>query len=142
MQHATRHSLVVLDELGRGTSTFDGYSIAHAVLHHVSSSIACRTLFATHYHGLTTDFSRATNVAMGHMSALVGPSGTGKPPVHCQCCPANANAETKAETMQTMLGPLLRVPLAKVHIMCVSAFKPHPQHLAVCMALTGLQAPM
>ncbi len=103
MQHATCHSLVVLDELGRGTSTFDGYSIAHAVLHHVSSSIACRTLFATHYHGLTSDFSGATNIAMGHMSALVGSAGTGKPLVHCQCCPANAIADTKAGALHTRL---------------------------------------
>ena len=49
-QHATPDSLVVLDELGRGTSTYDGYAIAYAVLRHLSSVVDCRLLFATHYH--------------------------------------------------------------------------------------------
>ncbi len=49
---ATRRSLVILDEVGRGTSTFDGVSIAWAVAEHLHDAIACRTLFATHYHEL------------------------------------------------------------------------------------------
>ncbi|MBL8898717.1 MAG: DNA mismatch repair protein MutS [Planctomycetes bacterium] len=50
---ATRRSLVILDEVGRGTSTFDGLSIAWAVCEHLHEKIACRALFATHYHELT-----------------------------------------------------------------------------------------
>jgi DNA mismatch repair protein MutS len=49
---ATRRSLVVLDEVGRGTSTFDGVAIAWAVAEHLHDAIGARTLFATHYHEL------------------------------------------------------------------------------------------
>ncbi|MGB6219914.1 DNA mismatch repair protein MutS, partial [Haloferula sp.] len=53
LNHATEHSLVILDEIGRGTATFDGLSIAWAVAEHLHDEIKCRTLFATHYHELT-----------------------------------------------------------------------------------------
>ena len=53
LHHATRRSLVVLDEIGRGTSTFDGLSIAWAVAEQLHDRIGARTLFATHYHELT-----------------------------------------------------------------------------------------
>ncbi|KAL3140400.1 hypothetical protein ABBQ38_004660 [Trebouxia sp. C0009 RCD-2024] len=75
LQHATPDSLVVLDELGRGTSTFDGYAIAHAVLQHMSSQVDCRLLFATHYHPLTAEFAANPRVSLGHMAALVGSAG-------------------------------------------------------------------
>ena len=53
LKNATRRSLVILDEIGRGTSTFDGISIAKAVAEYISGkNIGCRTLFATHYHEL------------------------------------------------------------------------------------------
>ena len=54
LQHATRDSLVILDEIGRGTSTFDGMSIARAVVEYICDQIGCKTLFATHYHELTS----------------------------------------------------------------------------------------
>ena len=56
LEKATAQSLVILDEIGRGTSTFDGMSIARAVVEHISSKengLGCKTLFATHYHELT-----------------------------------------------------------------------------------------
>lgn len=53
LQNATFRSLLILDEIGRGTSTFDGMSIARAVMEDVNNRIRCKTLFSTHYHELT-----------------------------------------------------------------------------------------
>jgi DNA mismatch repair protein MutS len=53
LNSATARSLIVLDEIGRGTATFDGLSIAWAVIEHIQSNIHAKTLFATHYHELT-----------------------------------------------------------------------------------------
>ncbi len=53
LQHATARSLVLLDEVGRGTSTFDGLCIARAVVEYIYHRLKARTLFATHYHELT-----------------------------------------------------------------------------------------
>ena len=53
LANATENSLVILDEIGRGTSTFDGLSIAWSVVEYLSKNMKCKTLFATHYHELT-----------------------------------------------------------------------------------------
>ncbi len=54
LHHATRHSLIILDEIGRGTSTYDGLAIARAVVEHLHNQLGARTLFATHYHELAS----------------------------------------------------------------------------------------
>jgi DNA mismatch repair protein MutS len=63
LNHATPRSLVLLDEIGRGTATFDGLSIAWAVAEHLATEILARTIFATHYHELNELASILTNVA-------------------------------------------------------------------------------
>ena len=60
--HATDRSLVVLDEIGRGTSTFDGIALAWAITEYLSEVVGARTLFATHYHELTEIAARLTSV--------------------------------------------------------------------------------
>ena len=54
LHNASKRSLILLDEIGRGTSTYDGMSIAGAVVQFIHDSIGARTLFATHYHELTS----------------------------------------------------------------------------------------
>ena len=53
LNNATARSLVILDEIGRGTSTFDGLSLAWSILEHLHHRVGAKTLFATHYHELT-----------------------------------------------------------------------------------------
>ena len=66
-----QNSLCILDELGRGTATFDGTAIAHAVIDHLVNAIGCRTLFATHYHSLVQGWDMDPRVKLGHMDCLV-----------------------------------------------------------------------
>lgn len=63
LNHATSRSLVLLDEIGRGTATFDGLSIAWAVAEYLATEIKARTIFATHYHELNELASLLSNVA-------------------------------------------------------------------------------
>ena len=71
LHEATPHSLVILDELGRGTSTFDGVAIASSVVQKLAEDLGCRTMFATHYHSLVDEFSAHPNVSMANMSCKV-----------------------------------------------------------------------
>jgi len=72
LQHATNHSLVLIDELGRGTATYDGTAIAGAVVSALASR-ECKTLFATHYHNLSTE--KIKNVFSAHMACMVENEG-------------------------------------------------------------------
>ncbi|XP_068597321.1 DNA mismatch repair protein Msh6 [Brachionichthys hirsutus] len=71
LHHATKHSLVLLDELGRGTATYDGTAIASAVVKELAEKICCRTLFSTHYHSLVEDYANNRAVRLGHMACMV-----------------------------------------------------------------------
>lgn len=71
LRGATRRSLVIMDELGRGTSTFDGTAIAHATVKHLVERNQCLALFATHYHSLLEDWKDETCVRLGHMECMV-----------------------------------------------------------------------
>ena len=71
LRHASARSLVVLDELGRGTSTYDGYAIAHAVLSHLVTSVKPLLLFSTHYHTLTDELRGSKDVSLYHMDCMV-----------------------------------------------------------------------
>ena len=68
--NATENSLILFDELGRGTATYDGMSIAEAILEYISKNIKCKTLFSTHYHELTSLDQKFTNIKNVHVEAI------------------------------------------------------------------------
>ena len=69
LAQATPNSLVILDEIGRGTSTYDGLAIAWAVVEAMHDQVKCRTLFATHYHELTRLAGRLDSLSLHHVRA-------------------------------------------------------------------------
>ena len=69
LAQATPQSLVILDEIGRGTSTYDGLAIAWAVVEAMHDQVQCRTLFATHYHELTRLAGRLDALSLHHVRA-------------------------------------------------------------------------
>ena len=66
LKHATRDSLVLIDELGRGTATFDGTAIAYAVAKDLVDR-SCRCYFSTHYHSLVETLGHLPAIQLGHM---------------------------------------------------------------------------
>ena len=69
LQNATKNSLVLFDEIGRGTATYDGMALAQAIIEYVHDNIGCKTLFSTHYHELTALESSLKNLKNVHVSA-------------------------------------------------------------------------
>jgi len=67
--NATENSLILFDELGRGTATYDGMSLAQAILEYVNKNIKCKTLFSTHYHELTSLEKEISTIKNVHVSA-------------------------------------------------------------------------
>lgn len=67
---ASENSLVLFDELGRGTATFDGMALAQAIIEHIHDKIKCKTLFSTHYHELTDLENNLENLKNIHVSAI------------------------------------------------------------------------
>ena len=70
LTNATKNSLILFDELGRGTATYDGMSLAYAILEYIHNTIHAKTLFSTHYHELTTLCKNLKRVKNVHVSAL------------------------------------------------------------------------
>ena len=68
--NATKNSLILFDELGRGTATYDGMSLAKAILEYISKKIKCKTLFSTHYHEITSLEKEYKNIKNVHVSAI------------------------------------------------------------------------
>ncbi|KAK6059076.1 MutS domain V protein [Cooperia oncophora] len=81
MQRST--PLVLIDELGRGTSTFDGTAIASAVLSDVSRRLQCRSFFSTHYHSLCKTAAVNPNIALAHMACMVENENESNPTEEC-----------------------------------------------------------
>ncbi|EMR08607.1 hypothetical protein PNEG_03083 [Pneumocystis murina B123] len=71
IEESTSKSLVILDELGRGTSTYDGLAIAYSTLHKLSTYVGCLGFFSTHYHSLVKDFENHPKIAACYMAAHV-----------------------------------------------------------------------
>ena len=68
--NATENSLILFDELGRGTATYDGLSIAQSILEYVSNNIKCKTMFSTHYHELTDLENKDKSIKNVHVDAI------------------------------------------------------------------------
>ncbi len=69
INNATKNSLILFDELGRGTATYDGMSLAQAIIEYISKNIQCKTLFSTHYHELTTLDKEISSLKNIHVAA-------------------------------------------------------------------------
>ena len=69
ISNATKNSLILFDELGRGTATYDGMALAQSILEYIHNEIGCKTIFSTHYHELTSLENELKNLKNVHVSA-------------------------------------------------------------------------
>ncbi len=127
LNDATPQSLVLMDEIGRGTSTFDGLALAWAIARHLLSSNGCQTLFATHYFELTqlpAEFAQAANV---HLSAVE--HGHGIVFLHAVSeGPANQSYGLQVAQLAGVPNPVIRAARKHlVHLEQMSAGQPTPQ---------------
>ncbi|MDR3100634.1 MAG: DNA mismatch repair protein MutS [Paraburkholderia sp.] len=127
LNDATPQSLVLMDEIGRGTSTFDGLALAWAIARHLLTSNGCHTLFATHYFELTqlpAEFAQAANV---HLSAVE--HGHGIVFLHAVSeGPANQSYGLQVAQLAGVPNPVIRA--ARKHLVYLeqlSAGQPTPQ---------------
>ncbi|MDD4832022.1 MAG: DNA mismatch repair protein MutS [Bacilli bacterium] len=70
IKNASNNSIIIFDELGRGTATYDGMALAQSIIEYIHDNIECKTLFSTHYHELTELEKNYTNIKNIHVSAL------------------------------------------------------------------------
>ncbi|MFP1610802.1 DNA mismatch repair protein MutS [Leuconostoc suionicum] len=75
LQEATAHSLILFDELGRGTATYDGMALAQAIIEYLDAHVHAKTLFSTHYHELTALADKNENIKNVHVGAVEDESG-------------------------------------------------------------------
>ena len=75
LQEASAHSLILFDELGRGTATYDGMALAQAIIEYLDAHVHAKTLFSTHYHELTALVDKHENIKNVHVGAVEDESG-------------------------------------------------------------------
>lgn len=71
IENATENSLILFDELGRGTATYDGMALAQSIIEYVNENIKCKTLFSTHYHELTSLERKYSSIKNVHVDAML-----------------------------------------------------------------------
>ncbi|KAI9220602.1 muts domain V-domain-containing protein [Blastocladiella britannica] len=135
LRSATPRSLVVMDELGRGTSTADGFGLAYAISHHLASTVRAFTLFATHFHEMTALEAAVPTVTNLHVAAFapVFSSDDDDTPLEAGAAAAAAATMPMKKHDVTLLYKVEPGPADKsfgIHVADVAGFPAHVIHLA------------